>query len=83
MLRSHRRDREYRARKSVVRAVWQWDGRVVVVLEVTRRGKPLITTTNVFRVGGVGRLLAVEWLAEYLPKTTPDERYSLLWESQR
>lgn len=75
-----RRDREYRTRKIVFRAEWHYGGRLAVLVEVTRQGELLLTVPHPERVGSVGREIAADWLREYAPRLTHDERFSTLWE---
>lgn len=80
-MRNRKRNRERSDKRTVLRAEWWYRGRGVVLVEVMRRGDVLVTAkVPAFRVDRVSRELAAEWLREYMPRLTHDERYAILWE---
>lgn len=68
-------------RRVVLRAEWRDRNRVVVVVEVMRCGEPVVTV-KVGRdcVNPANREAAADWLKDFLPRLSHDERYAILWE---
>jgi hypothetical protein len=63
----------------VLRGEWRQDGRVVALVEVLALGPPRVTVRKPERIAPADRERIADWLAEYLPRLTHDERYALLW----
>lgn len=80
MRRKGKRNRERQARPKLLKVEWWYKGRTVVVFEIDQRGFHHVTTkVPKWRVNEVYRELAAEWLRQYMPKLTHDERYYLIW----
>lgn len=82
MRRSRRgkRNRERKTRRIVVRSEWWLCGRKVVTVEVRDRGEVWVTVRGgPRRVHPEDRERAADYLREFLPRLTHDERYAILW----
>ncbi len=77
----HRKDRGHKVpRRVVLQVEWHYEGRLAIIVEVTRHGNVEITIPHPERVDKVGREIAAAWLVDLLPRLSHDERYALLFE---
>lgn len=59
---------------------WWFRGRAVVVVQFVRKGSPEVTVkVGRDRVDAASREKAADWLKEYYPRLSHDERYAVLW----
>lgn len=73
------RRRESRDRKVMVEATWFFESMPAVIVRILRNGMCDVTIPDAARVGSVGREIAADWIKEYIPRLSHDDRYELLW----
>lgn len=71
--------RRNRKRRVVLRAEYRQRGRVVVVVEILAQSPPTVEVRKPERVTPADRERIADWLGDYLPRLSHDERYTLLW----
>lgn len=66
--------------RTLPRFEWWYRGRAVVVVEFQEKGVPAVTVkVGRDRVHPTDREKAADWLKEFFPRLTHDERYAVLW----
>lgn len=76
----NRRNRERRNRRTVYETEWCCDGRVAIKLKIRQNGEVLVRVlAHAHEVAAGDRERAAEWLSEFFPRLTHDQRYEILW----
>ncbi len=66
--------------RKLIRHEWHYRGRAVVVVDTYDTGPPTVTVrVGKDRIHPTDREKAADWLGEFMPRLSHDERYALLF----
>ena len=76
---NRKRPRERRSKGILTRWEWKHNGRVVIVVQMEKSGKPVVTVKDPCHVDSVSREVAAAWLSNLLPRLHHEDSYRVLW----